>query len=116
MDKVESNNIKNYLKKYNDKNTISIFELSKLFQKRLSNLKKDSALKLSRYFVESRENSEVNYNEFNEETAGKVFKKLYEILDKCNCINSEEMLKLCDSLDEVNFFLMNRNLEITKIN
>jgi hypothetical protein len=82
------------LKKYKHEDVISMFELSRIFQRKVPSLKKDSIRKLCRYVIEDRTNTEVEFKELNEETVKKVFPKLFKIMKKCVIINTEEALKL----------------------
>lgn len=99
--KVLLEDFKRPLKKYSDDSTISIFELSRIFQKKLPNLKKDSIVKLCRYVVEPRESPEVEFKELNEEIVEKVFPELLKLLDKCSLIDTDEALQLRADIESV---------------
>ena len=101
MDKVKLDEVKKLLNKYGKQDYISIFELSRIFTKKFSSLKKDSIIKVSRYFIEARDNNEVNFEESNEEVTNKVFPKIFEVFRSCSLIDTQEMISLRDKTDTV---------------
>ena len=101
VDKVNIENFKKLLKRYNDDDVISIFELSKLFERKFPSLKKDSTRKLCRYVIEERTNTKVEFKELNEEIVRKVFPKLFKLINNCMAIDTEEALKLRNTIHSV---------------
>ena len=78
------------LNKYDAQDAISILELSRMFLRKHIDIPKESALRISRYLIEPRGNSEVLLNESAEKNASQVFDKLLSMIGQYTWTNNED--------------------------
>ena len=89
------------MQKYDQHDTVSILELSRIIQRKRIGLAKETIIKLCRYLIEPRTKQEILFNEQAERLALQVFEQLVNFIGKYSWTEDEE--KLNSNIKTVNF-------------
>eukprot|EP01022_Parablepharisma_sp_SALTPOND_P008811 TRINITY_DN136_c0_g4_i1.p3 TRINITY_DN136_c0_g4~~TRINITY_DN136_c0_g4_i1.p3 ORF type:complete len:761 (-),score=136.43 TRINITY_DN136_c0_g4_i1:30204-32486(-) len=113
MNRTPLETFKKLLGKYHETDTISVFELSRVFRRKSVGFQKD-ATQLCRYLVEPRTRPEVEFNECAENVAAQIFQRLFDTLGGYVVFTSENESEIRSTISSVIFMHVKRVQKLAK--